>query len=234
MRAMDIFCQWFQIQLEQQEWQYHKQIIVNDDDDTRKNLISLPLPPLVLKVTSEWYWPLRNEIIDFTFRIKIERQTSLNDDCSYSRLATPSYKCVANLVVRLKDGTIYTNWEIPRRIFQLEIYREVEQISLQNNSFSEQSQTVFFRIREFYNNVLNYRLNKLYGKLIETFAFTGRYLINRRCFESSKLQQAWPDFMETKSINWDSQHHKQQRLFGNIRKNDCVRELGILTRYVSN
>ena len=67
MRAMDTPGQWFQIQLEQREWQYHKQIIVNDDDDTRKILISLLLPPLVFKVSSEWYWPLRNEIIDFTF-----------------------------------------------------------------------------------------------------------------------------------------------------------------------
>ena len=50
MRAMDTFGQWFQIQLEQRKWQYHKQIIVSDDDDTRKILISLPLPPLILSV----------------------------------------------------------------------------------------------------------------------------------------------------------------------------------------
>ena len=147
-------------------------------------MISFPLPPLVLIVSSEWYWPLRNKIIDFTFRIKIERQTSLNDECSYSRLATPSYKYVDNPVLRLEDGTISTNWEIPRRIFQLGSFREVEQISLQSNSSSEQCQTVFFRIREFFNNVLNYRLNKLYGKLTGTFAFTGRYLINKIYFES--------------------------------------------------
>ena len=30
------------------------------------------------------------------------------------------------------------------------------------------------------------------------------------------------------------QHQEQQRFFGNIRKNDCIRELGILTRYVPN
>ena len=53
MRAMDTPGQWFQIQLEKREWQYHKQIIVNDDDDTRKILISLSYPPLVLKVSSE-------------------------------------------------------------------------------------------------------------------------------------------------------------------------------------
>ena len=35
MSAMDTPGQWFQIQLEQREWQYHKQIIVNDDHDTR-------------------------------------------------------------------------------------------------------------------------------------------------------------------------------------------------------
>ena len=92
-RAMDTPGQWFQIQLEQREWQYHKQIIVSDDDDTRKIIISLPLPPFVLKVSSEWYWPLRNEIIDFTFSIRIERITNLNDKCSYTRSATPSYKC---------------------------------------------------------------------------------------------------------------------------------------------
>ena len=56
VRAMDTPGQWFQIQLEQREWQYHKQIIESDDDDTRKIRISLPLPPLVLKVSSEWYW----------------------------------------------------------------------------------------------------------------------------------------------------------------------------------
>ena len=108
---------------------------------------------------------------------------------------------MANLVVRLEEGTIHTNWEIPRRIFQLGSFREVEQISLQSYSSSEQCQTVFFRIREFYNNILNYRFNELYGKLTGTFAFTGRFLINGICFESCKLQQAWPDFMETQSIN---------------------------------
>ena len=161
-RAMDIPGKWFQIQLEQREWQYHKQIIVIDDDDTRKIIISRPLPPFVLKVSSEWYWPLRNEIIDFTFRIRIERITNLNDECSYTRSATPSYKYVTNPVVRLEDGTILTDWEIARRICQLGSFREVEQISQQSNSSSEQCQTVFFRIREFYNNVLNYRLNELY------------------------------------------------------------------------
>ena len=40
MRAMDTPGQWFQIQLEKQEWQYHKQIIENDNDDTRKILMS--------------------------------------------------------------------------------------------------------------------------------------------------------------------------------------------------
>ena len=134
MRAIDNPGQWFQIQLEQREWQYHKQIILNDDDDTRKILISLPLPPLILKVSSEWYWPLHNEIIDFTFRIKVERLTNLNDECSYTRSATPSYKCIAIPVVRLEDGTIHTDWEISRRIFQLGSCREVEHISLQSNS----------------------------------------------------------------------------------------------------
>ena len=134
--------------MKQREWQYHKQIIVTDDDDTRKILISLPLPPLVLKVSSEWYWPLRNEIIDFTFRIKIERKTNLNDECSYTRSAIPSYKCVAHPVVRLEDGTIHTNWEIPRRIFQLGSFREVEQISRQINISSKQCQTIFYIIQE--------------------------------------------------------------------------------------
>ena len=134
MRAMNTPGQYFQIQLEQREWQYHKQIIVNNDDDTRKILISLPIPPLVLKLSSEWYWPLRNKNIDFTFYIKIERITNLNDECSYTRSATPRYKCVANPVVRLEDGTIHTDWEIPRRIFQLGSFREVEQISQQSNS----------------------------------------------------------------------------------------------------
>ena len=123
MRAMDTSGQWFQIHLEQRELQYHKQIIVSDDKDTRKILISLPLPPLVFKVSSEWYWILLNEIIDFTFLIKIEQITNLNDECSYTRSATTSYKCVTNPVVRLEDGTIHTDWEIPGRIFQLGSFR---------------------------------------------------------------------------------------------------------------
>ena len=129
---------------------------------------------------------MRNKIIDFTFRIKIKRITNLNDECSYTRSASPRYKCVANPVVRLEDGTIHTNWEIPRRIFQLGSFREVEKISQQSNSSLEQCQTVLFRIRELYNNVLNYRLNELYEKLSETFAFIGRYLINGICFDSCK------------------------------------------------
>ena len=138
---------------------------------------------------------------------------------------------MANPVVRLKDGTIHTDWEIPRRIFQLGSFREIEKISQQSTSSSKQCQTVFCIICEFYNNDLNYRLNELYGKLTGTFALTGRNLINGICFESCKLQQVWPDLMETQSINWDSQH---QRLFGNIRKHNCIPELGILTRYVPN
>ena len=141
---------------------------------------------------------------------------------------------MANPVVRLEDGTIHTDWEIPRRIFQLESFREVEQISQQSNSSSEQCLIVLFRIRKFYSNVLNYRLNELYGKFTGTFAFTRHYLINGICFESCKLQQVRPDFMESQSINWDSQHQEQQRLFGKIRKNDCIRELGILTSHVPN
>ena len=109
MRAIDTTGQWFQILLEQREWQYDKQIILSDNDDTRKILISLPLPILVLKVSAEWFWPLRNKIIDYTFHMKIERITNLNDDCSYTQSATPNYKCVANLVVRLEDGTIHTD-----------------------------------------------------------------------------------------------------------------------------
>ena len=70
--------------------------------------------------------------------------------------------------------------------------------------------------------------------MTETFAFTGRYFVDGICFDSCKLQQAWLDFMETQSINWDSQHQEQRRLFDNIWKNDCVRELGILTRYIPN
>ena len=60
VRAMETPIQLFQIQLEQQKWQYHKQINVSDVDDNRNIIISLPLSPLVLKVSSEWYWPLRN------------------------------------------------------------------------------------------------------------------------------------------------------------------------------
>ena len=110
----------------------------------------------------------------------------------------------------------------------------MKQISQQGNSSSEQCQTVFFKICEFYNNVLNYRLNELYEKLTGTFAFTGRYLISGICFESCKLQQVLPDFMKTQFINWDSQHQEQQRLFGNIWKNNSIRELEILTRHVPN
>ena len=40
--------------------------------------------------------------------------------------------------------------------------------------------------------------------------------------------------METLSINWDSNHQEQHRLFGNIHQSDCVRELGVLTRFVPN
>ena len=40
MRGMDAPGQWFQIQLAQREWQYHKLIIVCDDEDTRKIIIS--------------------------------------------------------------------------------------------------------------------------------------------------------------------------------------------------
>ena len=110
----------------------------------------------------------------------------------------------------------------------------MEQISQQGICSWKQCQSVFFKIREFYNNVLNYRLNELYIKLTITFAFTDRYLINGICFESCKLLQVWPDFMKTQSMNWDSQHQEQQQLFGNIRNNDCIRKLRILTRHILN
>ena len=89
MPAMNSPGQWFQVQMERREWQFHKQIVVSDDDDTREISICLSLPPLVLKVSDQWYWPLRNMLVDFTFPIKIERITNLDDKCSYTRTVTP-------------------------------------------------------------------------------------------------------------------------------------------------
>ena len=67
-RAHHNIGQWYLSRLEEQNWQYLKQVFINERDDTRNITISLPLPPMVIKVPINYNWELRETLIDYSFR----------------------------------------------------------------------------------------------------------------------------------------------------------------------
>ena len=91
---------------------------------------------------------------------------------------------------------------------------------------------MFSLIRQLYQNLFTSRMNELYGKLTGTFAYAVRFQVAGFCFEACKVREVWPEFMESFTMNWDSQHADQQRQIGNVDKRLCISQLAFLTRRV--
>ena len=64
-RAHHNIAHWYLSRLEERNWQYLKPVFINDRDESRNITISLPLPPMVIKVPINYNWELRNTLIDY-------------------------------------------------------------------------------------------------------------------------------------------------------------------------
>ena len=59
--------QWFLSRFEERNWLFTRKVALIAEETLRSISISLPLPPMVLKVPESWCWELRNTVIGFTF-----------------------------------------------------------------------------------------------------------------------------------------------------------------------
>ena len=55
-RAHHNIIQWYLSRLEERNWQYLKQVFINELDNSRNLTISLQLPPMVIKVQINYNW----------------------------------------------------------------------------------------------------------------------------------------------------------------------------------
>ena len=94
-RAHNNIGQWYLSRLEERNWQYLKQVSVNERDESRNITLSLPLPPMVMKVPINYNWELRNTLIDYSFRLSVTRYTNIFEDSTNNQTTPPVYKCVA-------------------------------------------------------------------------------------------------------------------------------------------
>ena len=88
-RAHHNIGQWYLSRLEERNWQYLKQVSVNKRDESRNITLSLPLPPMVMKVPINYKWELRNTLIDYSFRLSVTRYTNIFEDCKIIILHLP-------------------------------------------------------------------------------------------------------------------------------------------------
>ena len=129
-------CQWFHSRFDERNWLFTREVALIAEETLRSISISLPLPPMVLKVTETWYWPLRNTIIDFTFHLNIQRTSSIVSDCENSQLVSVKYLCKASPIMRLEDGTTQTDSGSSRLSFERLKYSlsSIKISSINNNS----------------------------------------------------------------------------------------------------
>ena len=222
MRAHNDPGQWFRSRLEHRDSLFYKQIQLDDIEDTRKIVLSIPFPPLVYKVPAEWDYTLKNTLVDFTFRLRIERITKLVDECSYTRTTEPIYRCSVDPLLRIHDGSIWVDWYVPYRIFKNLRIPEIERLSGSQNITSAQCNQISTILRQFYEDVLKRRITDLLSSLSGTIAGFEPNVRVGICFEACKLQQLWPEFMEQASIN------------NQLMKTDCQDRFSRLTRHLPN
>ena len=83
--------QWFYSRFAELNLLFTREVALIAEEKLRQISISLPLPPISLKVPEAWYWPLRNTIIDFTFHLNIRRTSSIVFDCENSQSVSIKY-----------------------------------------------------------------------------------------------------------------------------------------------
>ena len=111
--------QWFYWRFEELNLLFTREVALIAEETLRQISISLPLPPIVLKVPETWYWPLRNTILDFTFHLDIQRTSSIVSDCENSLSVPIKYLCKASPIMRLEDGTSRTDWNLADRVLKV-------------------------------------------------------------------------------------------------------------------
>ena len=83
-------------------------------------------------------------------------------------------------------------------------------------------------------NSLSRRLNDIRRKFYYNEAYSGNNLRAGICFESCKLQQAFPTFMERHEPIWENNNPYLRQWRGSLNKHDCVQLFDSLTRYNVN
>ena len=111
--------QWFYSRFEELNLLLTREVVLIAEETLRQISISLPLPPMVLKLLEAWYWPLRNTIIDFIFHLNIRRTSSIVSDCENGQSDPIKYLCKASPIMRLEDGTSRTEWDLADRVLKV-------------------------------------------------------------------------------------------------------------------
>ena len=75
---------------------------------------------------------------------------------------------------------------------------------------------------ELFNNTLSRRLNDLEGKVTGTSEYQHYNLMPSICFESCKLQQVWPTFMNDNAILWYVEHRTIADKYRHLANVNCA------------
>ena len=73
---------------------------------------------MVMKVPINYNWELRDTLIDYLFRLSIERYTNIFADCTNNHSTPSTYKCVPYPLLRLQDGRLIEGWPVARQTIQ--------------------------------------------------------------------------------------------------------------------
>ena len=57
---------------------------------------------------------LRDTLIDYSFRLSIERYTNIFEDCTNNHSTPSTNKCVAYRLLRVQDGRLIEGWPVAR------------------------------------------------------------------------------------------------------------------------
>ena len=120
--------QWYLSRLEERNWQYLNQVSVNERDESRNITLSLPLPPMVMKLPINYNLEQRNTLIDYSFRLSVSRYTNIFDDYTNNHTTPPEYKCVAYSLLRLLNDRLTEGWPVAIQTVQNGNLNQIKQI----------------------------------------------------------------------------------------------------------
>ena len=81
MKGVANFSEWLGIILDRHSQRFKSEIEIDEVYNFRIFKIVLPLPPLVLNVSENWFRDIRGTTVDFTFVLKFTRKSKLSDNC---------------------------------------------------------------------------------------------------------------------------------------------------------